>query len=79
MTKNCFEFNIALRELKSEDNSDLFLRFEGNGAQRVRSKGESKGQTLNAVYFGVIKCLLARIRRVRPEHRKKRKFGHVVR
>ena len=30
---------ILLREVKSEDNVDLFPRFEGSYAQKVRSKG----------------------------------------
>jgi len=57
---------IAPGEVKSEDNADLFYGSKGI----VHKEFVPPGQNVNAVfYLGVLKRLVRRIRRVRPEYR----------
>ena len=57
---------IAFGEVKNQVDARLFLRFQGNCPQGVRANGPKRGAIS---YLGVLKRLLHRIRRIRPEYR----------
>ena len=54
------------RNVKNQVHVDLFLRFQGI----IHKEFVPTGQTVDAVFYvGVLKRLVSRIRRIRPEYR----------